>query len=81
MAACRAQDLRHQMRDGEFRASINSGQLIEGDKLPLPDTCDNVATIKIYLHDSGYAVNDEQASQVRSYLLAHGLKHVSDLGQ
>ena len=43
---------------------------------------DDAATIRVYLQDSGYKdVTEEQIAKVRSYMLAHGIKHISQLGQ
>jgi hypothetical protein len=74
------QDLRNQARDEAFRqAALANLGFYHTDPLPLSDQCDNVALIKLYLHDAGYSLTDQQASQLRSYLLTHGLKHLSEI--
>jgi len=77
----RQQDLRNQARDAAFAEDAKSNPFYHSDALPLPNTYDNVATIKVYLHDSGQDLSDTEASNVRSYMLAHGIRHVSQLGQ
>jgi hypothetical protein len=74
----RAQNRINEARDKAFAedAAANPG-FYHTDALPLSKDCDDIATIKLYLHDSGYSLSDEEALKVRSYLLAHRLKHVS----
>jgi hypothetical protein len=72
---------RNRRHNEQLQSLYAVDQLSEGDASVLPNTYDNVATIKVYLHDSGQDVSDTQASNVRSYMLAHGIKHVSQLGQ
>lgn len=57
-------------------------QLSEGDRLPLWNVYDDEATIRIYLHDSGYTdLSDAQIAQVHAYMKANQIHHVSELGQ
>jgi Flp pilus assembly protein TadG len=75
------QDLRNQARDAAFAEDAKSDPFYHTDALPLWNQYDSIVTIKVYLHDSGNDVSDTEASKVRSYMLAHGIKHVSQLAQ
>jgi hypothetical protein len=77
----RQQDLRNQARDAAFVEDAKSNPFYHTDALPLWNQYDSIVTIKVYLHDSGNDVSDTEASKVRSYMLAHGIKHVSQLAQ
>jgi hypothetical protein len=77
----RDQDLRNQARDVAFAEDAKSNPFYHTDALPLWNQYDSIVTIKVYLHDSGNDVSDTEASKVRSYMLAHGIKHVSQLAQ
>ena len=77
----RDQDLRNQARDAAFAEDAKSNPFYHTDALPLWNQYDSIMTIKVYLHDSGNDVSDTEASKVRSYMLAHGIKHVSQLAQ
>jgi hypothetical protein len=78
----RQQDLRNQARDAAFVEDAQNNPFYHTDALPLWNTCDDLATIKTYLHDSGYTdISDAQIAKVRAYMKANGLQHVSQLGR
>jgi hypothetical protein len=72
---------RNQRNNEETKRILAVDQLSEGDASVLPNTYDDVATIKVYLHNSGQDVSDTEASNVRSYMLTNHIHHVSQLGQ
>jgi predicted nucleic acid-binding protein len=60
----------------------SAASVADGDSAKLSNTYDDDATIRIYLRDSGYSdLSEAQLAQVRDYMKAHGIRHVSQLGQ
>ena len=60
---------------------VDSVRVTEGDPVPFTGGYDDAATIRVYLHDSGYSLSDAQIQQVSTYMHTKGIKHVSELGQ
>jgi hypothetical protein len=75
----RDQDLRNQARDAAFAQDAKANPFYHTDPLPLWNTFDDLATIKTYLHDSGYSVSDEQVANVCAYMHKNGIRHVSQI--
>jgi hypothetical protein len=81
-AAYRAQDLRNQARAEAFQQDAKANPAFyHTDALPLSNLLDDEATIRVYLHDLGYQVSAAQISQIRAYMQAQGINHVSGLGR
>jgi hypothetical protein len=58
-------------------------KLLEGDQLPqISQVYDDEATIRTYLHDSGYNdLSAKQIADIRVYMKANHIRHVSQLGR
>jgi hypothetical protein len=55
-------------------------QLGQGDKTPLAAAYDDAATIRRYLHDSGYNnLSDAQIVKIGDYMKANHIQHVSEI--
>jgi hypothetical protein len=80
--ACRAQSARREAVGYPNGPKFNPA-LTEGDPIPsIANLYDDEAAIRLYLHDSGYSdLSDGEIAKVRAYMHAHGIRHVSQLGQ
>src|SRR6266478_1861767 len=74
---------RNRRNNEETKRILAVDQLKIGDQLAqVNNLYDDEAMIRLYLHDSGYTdISDAQISDVRTYMHAHGIRHVSQLGQ
>jgi hypothetical protein len=53
--------------------------LQDGDQVRLTNAYDDTATIKIYLHDSGYAFSDAEIKKISAYMTTNHIHHISEL--
>jgi hypothetical protein len=75
-----AQAERNRRRDESFIQDARSNPFYHTDSIPLASIYDDEATIRTYLHDSGYTdLSDADIATVRAYMHAHGIRHVSEL--
>ena len=73
-AAIAAQNARHDAANG---ALTTQSKAVEPAQQP-----DSDAVIKAFIEANGYHdVSQTQIKKVRAYMIAHGLRHVSELGQ
>jgi hypothetical protein len=71
---------RNRRNNDEMRRLTAVDHLSEGDPLPLANTYDDEATIRLYLHDSGYQdLSPAQISAVCAYMHKNGIRHVSQI--
>ena len=56
-------------------------QLLEGDPIALSNRYDDEATIRIYLHNSGYIdLSDTEITMISTYMRDNHVRHISELG-
>jgi hypothetical protein len=80
--AYKAQAERNRRRDEAFAEDARTNPAYHTDPIPqVANLYDDAATIRTYLHDSGYNdISDAQISNVCTYMHANGIRHVSQLG-
>ena len=75
--------LKRNRENSEEKQRISAvDQLSDGDPIEIVNLYDDQATIKMYLHDSGYIdLSDAEITKISTYMKINHIHHVSQLGQ